>query len=254
MRRALPFAAAFLVLLVAGGLWLRDSAFFAVERVSVVGASGPDAPKVESALRKVARDMTTLHVDRDKLLQAVEGYPTVDDVDIDRDLPNTVTITVRERRPVAVVSVAGRRVPLTADGRLLKGATAAEDLPALALKDDPGNSITDERGRRLLALVAAAPQQLRRRTERAYLGRHGLTLRMNKGPSLYFGTGQEIAAKWAAAARVLADPTAEGARYIDVRVPERAAAGGLAAPEPVEQEEVVPGQTPAPAVGTEPSA
>jgi cell division protein FtsQ len=80
---------------------------------------------------------------------------------------------------------------------------------------------------------------LRRRGRRAYLGERGLTLTMRDGPSLYFGTTADLRAKWAAAARVLADPTAEGARYVDVRVPERPAAGGLTAlvrPDEPEQE------------------
>ena len=226
-RRALPIAGGLLVLLVATALWARDSGFFAVERVHVYGASGPDAAKVEAALRHAARDMTTLHVDHDELMQSVEGYPTVDDVDVDRDLPNELSITVRERRPVAVITVAGRRIPLTADGRLLKGATAAEDLPSLALKAEPGSHVSDDKGKRLLAVVAAAPQQLRRKTRRAYMGERGLTLSMADGPSVYFGSTRDLDAKWAAAARVLADPTAEGARYVDVRVPDRAAAGGL---------------------------
>ena len=36
-------------------------------------------------------------------------------------------------------------------------------------------------------------------------------------------------AKWTAAARVLADPSSRGAAYIDLRLPDRPAAGGLAA-------------------------
>jgi cell division protein FtsQ len=163
-------------------------------------------------------------------MQSVEGYPTVGGVDIERDLPNELRIIVRERRPVAVIQVGDRRVPLTADGRLLEGATAPEDVPALAIKADPGSHVSDDKGRRLLAVVAAAPTQLRRRARRAFMGKHGLTLSMERGPSVYFGSTADLDAKWAAAARVLADPTAEGARYVDVRVPDRAAAGGLVAP------------------------
>lgn len=248
-RRTLPIAAAVLVLLAGAGFWLRDSGFFAVERVEVVGVSGPDASKVARALSRAARDQTTLHLDRDALLQAVERYPTVGDVELDRDIPNELTITVRERRPVATVTVHGRKVPLTADGRLLDGATAASNLPALAVKGDPGSTISDKDAKRLLAVVAAAPSVLRSRARRAYQGRHGLTLAMNKGPSLYFGSTKALDRKWQAAARVLADPDTEGARYVDVRVPDRAAVGGLAplAPEVPTTPGVTPGLTPDPA-------
>jgi cell division protein FtsQ len=44
-----------------------------------------------------------------------------------------------------------------------------------------------------------------------------------------FGSRDNAAAKWAAAARVLADPSAAGATYLDLRIPGRVAAGGLGA-------------------------
>ena len=241
-RRALPIAAAVLVLLAGAGLWLRDSGFFKVERVDVIGASGPDAPKVVSALRSVARDQTTLHLDRDALMQAVERYPTVEGVELDRDLPNQLTITVLERRPVATVTIGGRKVPLSADGRLLEGSTPPGNVPALAVKGDIGGRLSDDEAKRLLAVVAAAPTPLRSKARRAYFGQNGLTLAMNEGPSLYFGSSKALDEKWQSAARVLADPTTEGARYIDVRVPDRAAVGGL--PPLVDEEQAEPGAVP----------
>ncbi|UUY02045.1 hypothetical protein LRS13_15125 [Svornostia abyssi] len=51
---------------------------------------------------------------------------------------------------------------------------------------------------------------------------------LTEGPRLRFGRGDRLTAKWAAAARVLADEDAQGASYIDLRLPERPAAGGLA--------------------------
>ena len=241
-RRVLLAATACLVLLAGMGFWLRDSGFFAVERVEVAGVSGPDAGRVQSALRQAARDQTTLHLDEDALMQAVERYPTVQGLELDRDLPNELRITVLERRPVAVITVAGRKVPLAADGRLLEGSTAPDDLPALAVERDPGGRLTDEEAKRLLAIVAAAPTPLRAKARRAYQGSHGLTLSMNAGPSVYFGSTRDLSAKWRAAARVLADPTTEGARYVDVRVPDRAAVGGLAPLVP--PDEATPGATP----------
>jgi cell division protein FtsQ len=62
----------------------------------------------------------------------------------------------------------------------------------------------------------------------AAVERDGLTLELRDGPKLVFGDLRGLEAKWAAASRVLADPGSEGATYVDVRVPERPAAGGLA--------------------------
>ena len=54
-------------------------------------------------------------------------------------------------------------------------------------------------------------------------------MQMRDGPELIFGDATRARAKWIAATRVLADPEAEGASYIDVRLPGRPAAGGLPA-------------------------
>lgn len=249
LRRA-PFAAAAVLIALAGAyLLLRDSSVFEVRDVAVQGASGPDAPKVEQALKSAARDMTTLNVDAGELRDAARQYPTVKDVVVDRDLPHGVTLTVREKRPVAVIDHNGRKVPLAADGRLLQGATPPDDLPQLSLERVVGTQVTDKRGRQLVELVAAAPTALRRRALTAQItGEHGLTLKMDEGPDLYFGTPSDLQAKWKAASRVLADPTAEGATYVDVRVPERAAAGGLTPltdPEATTDEQGAPQEVPA---------
>ena len=235
-RRPILIALA-LVGVVAGGFFgVRDSGFFSVEQVAVSGATGPDAPKIEAGLERAAREMTTLHVRRDRLEKIVASYPTVAKLEIDRDLPDSLRLRVVELPTVAVVQAGARRIPVTADGRVLTGATPRDDLPLLAVKGNTGAEVDDPRGERLLELMATAPRQLRHKAKRAYLGERGLTLTMRNGPSLYFGTTKDLEAKWAAAARVLADPAAEGARYVDVRVPERVAAGGLAPP-PSEEEE-----------------
>jgi len=51
---------------------------------------------------------------------------------------------------------------------------------------------------------------------------------LHNGPELVFGTGERARQKWAAAARVLAEISARGAVYLDLRIPGRVAAGGLA--------------------------
>jgi cell division protein FtsQ len=63
-----------------------------------------------------------------------------------------------------------------------------------------------------------------------YVGERGWTLPLRDGPTLYFGGFERLAAKWAAAATVLADRSSAGATYLDLRLPERPAAGGLEDP------------------------
>ena len=76
-------------------------------------------------------------------------------------------------------------------------------------------------------------EPLLERSERLWWGPDGLTIDLRDGPPLLFGTRDDAVAKWAAAARVLAEPSAAGATYLDLRVPGRVAAGGLG---PVPQE------------------
>ena len=253
-RRALVVSVGVAAALLLGFLWLRDSSLVAVEHVAVRGATGPDAEKVRAALHEAAGEMTTLHVRKDELLAAVDSYPIVGDVKVRRDLPNGLALDVVQRTPVAIAEVGGREVPLTSDGRLLHGATPPTELPTLALEHTPSGRVSDAKGRKLVAVMAAAPAPLRERARRAFVGERGLTLEMEDGPELYFGTADALEAKWAAAARVLADPSAEGAKYIDLREPGRPAAGGLAPLAPPEQLEDEAPIAPTPEVAPDPLA
>jgi hypothetical protein len=58
-------------------------------------------------------------------------------------------------------------------------------------------------------------------------GKGGLRAILRGGGTLVFGGTDLLQAKWMAASIVLRDPTAKGARYLDVRIPRRPVAGGL---------------------------
>ena len=93
-----------------------------------------------------------------------------------------------------------------------------------------GDRLTDQRAMSAVEMLAAAPSALRARVQNVWTGEHGLSARLTRGPLVYFGTAERLDAKWAAVTRVLEDPEAAGALYLDVRIPERTAAGGLAEP------------------------
>jgi cell division protein FtsQ len=61
-------------------------------------------------------------------------------------------------------------------------------------------------------------------------GSRGWTAALRQGPMLVFGPAERLRAKWVAASRVLADRSSAGASYLDLRLPERPAAGGLMDP------------------------
>src|SRR3954452_10687889 len=231
LPRAAVWALALFVLLVAVGLWFRDSSLVAVKRVTVVGLTGPESARVTSQLEAAAQDMTTLHVRGEQLRSVVEPYPVVKDLRVSTDFPHGLRITVIENTPGAAILVDGAKTPVAADGRLLVGADQRE-LPLVPVSVPPGGDhVVDATARRAIAALAAAPAALRDRVERASTTREGgLTLQLRSGPDLRFGGADRLAAKWSAAAAVLADDASAGATYLDLRYPERPAAGGLEDP------------------------
>jgi len=257
-RPPIRATAAFLsVLAVVGGawLWLRDSSLVAVHDVTVTGVSGPDASKVREALADAARDMTTLHVRGDELRTAVDPYPGVLGVSADADFPHRLRIAVHERSPIGAVVAGDQRVPVAADGTLMR-TTPSTGLPEISAKALPvGSRASDPRVKRAIDVLAAAPPALRARVQRVYVGDRGWTLPLRDGPVLYLGDSGRLQAKWAAVTTVLADPTSRGTTYLDVRLPERTAAGGLEPlPTPEEQPTIGDGTATMPPPGTTPQA
>jgi cell division protein FtsQ len=209
-------------------LLLRDSSLVRVEHVTVAGTSGPEAPRVRAALVAAAENMTTLHVRMGALRQAVESFPTVKGVRVERHFLHGLKVIVIGRPAVAALSSGNERVAVAADGTLLHGAEIPGDVPSVRVDAPPGGArLADKRAELALALVAAAPAAMRVHVQRAFMGHEGLEAELRDGPAIIAGDGRRLRAKWIAAGRVLGDPGAKGARYIDVRVPERAVAGGL---------------------------
>jgi cell division protein FtsQ len=212
-----------------GYLWARDFSLFRVHHVTISGVAGRDGPAIRRALRQTGLRMTTLHVRREEFEHAVDTFPSVRSVSVSADFPNRLRVKVNEYVPVAVLTAPdGRRVAVSGARTLLRAAGPKDKLPAVKVDAIPtSGALEDTKAGRLVNAVARAPGALRPLLERVYTTRQGIRIPLRKGPLLYFGDARRLAAKWAAAARVLADPAAKGARVVDVRLPERPVAGGF---------------------------
>lgn len=226
-RRTAVLCVVALAAIVPLGLWVRQSPLVAATKVQISGTSGADSDAVRAAIRDAAQGMSTLAVDPSKIASALERYPIVRDVDVRGRFPHTLTVTVHQYVPVAAVVFAGRREAVAQDGTLLVD-TSTRGLPPVSVRSAPtGHRLTERDPLRLVALLGAAPAPLLRYVQGVSATATGLTVVLANGPKLYFGPATRLRAKWLSAARVLQDPSSAGAQSIDVRFPERPAAGGL---------------------------
>ncbi len=241
LRVALLAVLVALPLLAGGWLLLRKSSFTVVEHVRVSGLHGPQAQAIEAALDGSASHMSTLDVHLAALRAAVASFPVVRSVHAIPSFPHGLRIEVTEQLPVAALTIAGTRTAVAADGVVLGPALLSSSLPALSepqgatsRSPQPGQRVQGENLLAELTLMGAAPRPLTRFVARVYTspGRQGLTVAMHNGLLVYFGDAARPHAKWLSLAQVLADSTSAGAVYIDVRVPERPAAGFSSADAP----------------------
>lgn len=231
-RYRLGIAALLLVCAGAGYFfWLRDSSLVAIDNVDVVGVTSGERGRIIDELTQASEGMTTLHVDRAKLESIAAGFPTVASIDIDPNFPHGMRIEVSERPPTMIVDSGGRQVPVAADGTLLTGVSVPDDanLPVLEVDQIPSGPTLGGEPLDQALVVGAAPEPLRPLIEKiAHSKEFGVEVTMRGGIPIRFGTGSAAAEKWESAAAVLADPKLDSLSYVDVRVPERPAAGGAA--------------------------
>ena len=207
--------------------WLRDSSLVAVKQVSVSGVSGDNAHRIAARLEAAARDMTTLNVDDDALREAVAAFPEVRGVTAHADFPHGLRIVVAERVPIGALTSGGEHVAVASDGTVLPKA-ATGSVPVIPVDTLPtGSRLTDPVALRAIAVLAAAPARLRSRIDELAKGKGGLRATLRGGGTVVIGAPTALVAKWLAAAAVLRNPSAKGAKYLDVRIPRRPVAGGL---------------------------
>ncbi len=228
VRRRVLAAAVILVALYGGYmLWFRDLPLFAIQGVTIKGATTNER-EIKSAVERVAGDMTTLHIKDDELRDAVARFPTVASVAASTSFPHGLQVTVTERLPVGFVQIRGQTTAVSADGYLLAGADFdAKALPRIEGAGSRGARL-DEDAAAQAAILGATPGPLKNRITTSTWDdqRGGVVVDLRDGPEVRFGDGSRAQDKWQAAVAVLSGDERGTPSYLDVSVPDRPVSGG----------------------------
>ena len=150
---------------------LSSLAFFRVRKVEIRGATYIPASEILARLR--LDSSASVFDDPDPLLRRLQAHPQIRDVEIDRRLPATLIVRVRENMPVALIPVTKGFVVVDGQGRQLPidPSATALDLPILAARDTA-------LARLLAELRAGYPSLFARVSEIRREGRNELVVRL----------------------------------------------------------------------------
>lgn len=212
-----------------GGL-LRSSVLD-VDRVTIAGA---DRTGVRVARRAAGIDpgRAMMSVDPAAAVARLERLPWVAEAHVERQWPATVKVRIVERLPAASAGPASTAVLVDRTGRALGPAVAGDgDLPRLSGPTHRVGSNLDPARRRLVAILAALPTDLRRQVERAGVAPTGSTFTLHDAITVRWGDSRQAEAKTAALRAILRQPGRSAIDTIDVTVPSAAAVTGKTGPE-----------------------
>ncbi len=230
-RRPLAIAAiAAFVVVLAYWFWFRESGLVAVSKVEVQGipAGSPGAGKLERALERAGKQMTTLHVQPGLLERAASPFPLVRSVSAQPGFPHTLSVRVVELSPAALIGSGSNAVVVASDGMVVRSLSSVGlDLPTLPLREPPKRAMLRGTVLDQALVLGAVPRALQPYLETSrYDSADGVVVLLRGGIELRFGSPARAAKKWRAAAAVIADPSLTALDYVDLSSPERPAVGG----------------------------
>jgi cell division protein FtsQ len=194
-RHRRPFLVVAALLAVAGLIvFLWTGPLLAVGEVRVDGTTILPAEQVLQ-VAGVARGTPLLQVDVAGAGARVADLPQVASVEVTRGWPNSVVITVVERTPVAVVEQAGRRTLIDGEGVPFDTISGEPPAGVVALDvADPGPD--DPATEAALSAIVALPDRVRERlVEVTARSPREITLRLDGGTTVLWGSGDKAAEK-----------------------------------------------------------
>jgi cell division protein FtsQ len=229
-RRALARAAVAAALALA--MWVAFwSPLLAVRAVTVVGGRHTTTAEVAGVTRVVGDNLLLLSTA--EMAERVASLPWVRRARVERILPATVRVRVRERRAALVARVASRPWTIDAFGRVLAAGRPSTPLPALvgAVRGPvaPGAVLSGDAASAALRAFRSLGAALRQRVVALFAPTvERITLSLRGGTLVRLGAAERLRAKRSVLEALLRrlDRDGRAAAYVDVRAPESPAVGG----------------------------
>lgn len=183
---------------------------FRARHLVVLGADRVSDDAILEAARFTERT-NVIHVDLAAASAGVGALPWVREVTIDRELPDTLIVSVHERVPIATILLDGRSRLVSRDGAVLDGVPEGRLPELVPLATQPARAeVTGAAG-----ALAAMPRSLVREVEEVVLVPGGsLLIRLRSGVVVDWGMASEAVEKAQSLAAVI-EWTASSDRAID---------------------------------------
>lgn len=226
-RHLLRSGRAFLVLLLItvaliGWATVR-SPVFELREVRISGTSALGRADVLRLASIGEGDNLLLEVSADEVRAGLERSPWIAEATVERHLPATLIVTIRERAPVAWIDAAEGGVVVAADGTVLERRDRRPaGLPRVGRIEEPPLPGRVAPGMRSVLRVSGSfPEALRRRVAAAAQEGSEVTLHLREGGTVIYGPPSSLDAKNQAVLSMLdwADGRRVEIAYIDIRAP-----------------------------------
>ena len=210
--------------ILAAAWWVTNSKIFELRTADVVGNRHLSSAQV-LRLAALTRGTNVFWFSSGSAERRLMASPWVESATISRTLPGDVTVTIRERFPVAIVSAAsGRALLVASDGVALGPVRRSNALPLITVTSAVHNA-----GDRIdphnpgLMVAASLSALIRIDVTSIDVAADGqITLWLNGGVQVIYGDGSDQAAKGQALGAVLGWAAKYGVHpsYVDVRAPD----------------------------------
>lgn len=199
---------------------LSRQSFLRVQQVTVVGNVHETAGQI-IAMSRLDEHPPMLTLNTSAINKSVSQLRWVEKVRVTRQWPHRVTLTITERRPVAVAADFNGVVHLVdSEGRMLDPAPAGVDLPHLAAVGPDGPWPFDRWAQPAATVASRLPVAFRSQVASVSVDAKGrVTLHFTTPVAFYLGRIDHLQAKFVAVASVIAGQVLRPHSYVDVSVP-----------------------------------